>query len=198
MSSSDSLKATPLKSKTSRSLTSKSPEVRQVAQTRSKASTVQIKSARKQILSWPTESPPPKASGGRPDKLPEKYEILCEFYNSLDSAIRLLRSKGPMLLLQISAPKECLTDRRVLYSHLAQLKHILPEAIEIKRILLFDEMSSCMKPDLHVSIILDAIDFGDNSKSENKNLKLRKVFRDRLVDYSKAHPEVFFQLSSNL
>ncbi|KAE8692196.1 putative Auxin-induced protein 5NG4 [Hibiscus syriacus] len=89
----------------------------------------------------------------------------------------------------ISPKIECLTDRRVLYSHLAQLKHILPEAIEIKRILLFDEMSSCMKPDLHVSIILDAIDFGDNSKSETKNLTLRKVFRDRLVDYSKAHPE---------
>ncbi|KAE8668810.1 putative Auxin-induced protein 5NG4 [Hibiscus syriacus] len=46
-----------------------------------------------------------------------------------------------------------------------------------------------MKPDLHLSIILDAIDFGDNSKSETKNLNLRKVFRARLVDYSKAHPE---------
>ncbi|KAE8675113.1 putative Auxin-induced protein 5NG4 [Hibiscus syriacus] len=216
MDSSDSLKSTPLKSKASRSLTLKSPvsktpekhsshlpnrarnrgvalsikEIRQVAQTRSNAPTDQIKSARKQILSCPAESPPPKASSGRPDKLPEKYEILCEFYNSLDSAIRLLRSKGPMPTITNISPKiECLTDRRFSYGHLAQLKHILPEAIEIKRVLVFDEMTSCMKPDLHVSIILDAIDFGDNSKSETKNQKLRKVFRARLVDYSKAHPE---------
>ncbi|KAK8693986.1 hypothetical protein V6N13_071550 [Hibiscus sabdariffa] len=216
MDSSDSLKSTPLKSKASRSLTSKSPvsktpekhssqlpnrarnrevalsikEIRQVAQTRSNAPTDQIKSARKQILSWPTESPPPKASGGRSNKLPEKYEMLCEFYNSLDSAIRLLRSKGTMPTFTNISPKiECLTDRRFLYRHLAQLKHILPEAIEIKRMLVFDEMTSCMKPDLHISIILDAIDFGDNSKSETKNLKLRKVFRTRLVDYSNAHPE---------
>ncbi|KAK8711642.1 hypothetical protein V6N13_146917 [Hibiscus sabdariffa] len=216
MSSSDSLISTPLKSKSSRSITSNSPasktpekpssrlpnrgrnrgvalsvkEIRQVAQTRPKAPTDEIKSARKQILSRPVESPPPKANVVRPDKLPEKYEILCEFYNSLDSAIRLLRSKGSMPTFTNISPKiECLTDRRFSYGHLAQLKHILPEAIEIKRMLVFDEMSSCMKPDLHVSIILDAIEFGDNSKSETKNLKLRKVFRARLVEYSKAHPE---------
>ncbi|KAE8676230.1 CDT1-like protein b [Hibiscus syriacus] len=216
MNSSDSLESTPLKSKASRNLYMKSPvsktpekhsshlpnrarnrgvalsikEIRQVAQTRSNAPTDRIKSARKQILSCPAKSPPPKAFGGRPDKLPEKYEILCEFYNSLDSAIRLLRSKGSMPTFTNISPKiVCLTDRRFSYGHLAQLKHILPEAIEIKRMLVFDEMTSCMKPDLHISINLDAIDFGDNSKSETKNLKLRKVFRARLVDYGEAHPE---------
>ncbi|MFQ6633666.1 hypothetical protein Gotur_011640 [Gossypium turneri] len=219
MSSSDSLKSTPLKPKACLSLTSKSPvsetpekhssqlpnrarnrgvalsikEIRQVAQSRPKPQTDQTKSARKQILSWPNESPPPKTSGGRPDKLPEKYEMLCEFFNSLDSAIRLLRSKGSMPTFTNISPKiECLTDRRFTYCHLAQLKHVLPEAIEIKRMLVFDEKTSCMKPDLHVSIIMDAIDCGDNSKSETKNMKLRKVFRDRLADYIKAHPEVFF------
>ncbi|TYI55483.1 hypothetical protein E1A91_D11G145100v1 [Gossypium mustelinum] len=216
MSSSDSLKSTPLKPKACLSLTSKSPvsktpekhssqlpnrarnrgvalsikEIRQVAQSRPKPPTDQTKSARKQILSWPNESPPPKTSGGRPDKLPEKYEMLCEFFNSLDSAIRLLRSKGSMPTFTNISPKiECLTDRRFTYCHLAQLKHVLPEAIEIKRMLVFDEKTSCMKPDLHVSIIMDAIGCGDNSKSETKNMKLRKVFRDRLADYIKAHPE---------
>ncbi|PPR82901.1 hypothetical protein GOBAR_AA37817 [Gossypium barbadense] len=218
MSSSDSLKSTPLKPKACLSLTSKSPvsktpekhssqlpnrarnrgvalsikEIRQVAQSRPKPPTDQTKSARKQILSWPNESPPPKTSGGRPDKLPEKYEMLCEFFNSLDSAIRLLRSKGSMPTFTNISPKiECLTDRRFTYCHLAQLKHVLPEAIEIKRMLVFDEKTSCMKPDLHVSIIMDAIDCGDNSKSETKNMKLRKVFRDRLADYIKAHPELY-------
>jgi hypothetical protein len=30
--------------------------------------------------------------------------------------------------------------------------------IEIKRILVFDEQTSCMKPDLHVSINIDAVE----------------------------------------
>ncbi|XWS31443.1 hypothetical protein CRYUN_Cryun23aG0076300 [Craigia yunnanensis] len=216
MSSSHSLKSTPLKSKKSLNLTSKSPvsktpekhasqlpnrarnrgvalsikEIRTVAQTRPKPQTDHNKSARKQILSWATESTPPKASGDRPDKLPEKYEILCEFFDSLDSAIRLLKLKGSIRTFTNISPKiECLTDRRFSYGHLAQLKHILPEAIEIKRMLIFDERTSCMKPDLGVSIIVDAIDCGDKPGSETKNLNLRRVFRVRLADYLKAHPE---------
>ncbi|PPS01761.1 hypothetical protein GOBAR_AA18896 [Gossypium barbadense] len=221
MSSSDSLKSTPRKPKASLSLSSKSPvsrtpekhssqlpnrarnrgvalsikEIRQVAQSRPKPPTDQIKSARKQILSWPNESPPPKTSGGRPDKLPEKYEMLCEFFNSLDSAIRLLRSKGSMATFTNISPKiECLTDRRFTYCHLAQLKHVLPEAIEIKRMLVFDEKTSCMKPDLHVSIIMDAIDCGDNSKSETKNMKLRKG--DEIPE--EDLPEPFNRLKKNI
>ncbi|XP_022758383.1 CDT1-like protein a, chloroplastic isoform X2 [Durio zibethinus] len=215
MNSSDSLKSTPLKSKKLLNLTSNSPvsitpeksasqlrnrsrnrgvalsikEIRQVVQTRPKPPTDQVKSARKQILSWAIESPPPKTSGVRHDKLPENYEILCGFFDGLDSAIRLLKLKGSMPTFTNISPKiECLTDRRFSYGHLAQLKHILPEAIEIKRMLIFDERTSCMKPDLHVSIIANAIDCGDKSKSET-NLNLRRVFRARLADYLKAHPQ---------
>ena len=84
--------------------------------------------------------------------------------------------------------------RRFSYGHLAKLKHILPEAIEIKKMLIFDESTSCMKPDLRVSIIVDAIDYGDKSESKTKNLNLRRVFRSRLADYLKAHPEVIFSV----
>ena len=84
--------------------------------------------------------------------------------------------------------------RRFSYGHLAQLKHILPEAIEVKRMLIFDERTSCMKLDLHVSIIVDVIDCRDKSKSATKNLNLRRAFRARLADYLKAHPEVFFSV----
>ncbi|MBA0579608.1 CDT1-like protein a, chloroplastic [Gossypium raimondii] len=217
MNSSDSLQSTPLKSKKSLNLTSNSPvsktpakrasqlpsrarnrssalsikEVRQAAQIQPQTQTNQIKSARKQILSWTAESPPPKTSRDSSDKLPEKYEILCGFFDSLDSAIRLLKLKGSMPTFTNICPKvECLTDRRFSYGHLAQLKHILPEAIEIKRLLIFDERTTCMKPDLHVCIIANAIDCGDNSKSETKNPNMRRVFRARLVDYLEAHPEV--------
>ncbi|KAG7989545.1 hypothetical protein I3843_03G245400 [Carya illinoinensis] len=154
---------------------------------------LQPKSARRQIESWPAESPTrkPKKSSGGPFKLPEKFEILAEFFDSLDSSIRLLRLKGSATNFTNICPKiECLTDRRFSYSHLAQLKFILRDAFEIKRVLVFDERTSCMKPDLHISINIDAIEDNAKLKSDSRNMYLRKVFRARLADFSKSHPEV--------
>ncbi|TXG57206.1 hypothetical protein EZV62_018519 [Acer yangbiense] len=88
-----------------------------------------------------------------------RYRQLCEFFDSLDSAIQLLKLKRLMSTFTNISPKiECLTDRRFSYSDLAQLKFLLPEAIEIKKVIMFDEKTSCMKPDLHVSIDVDAIE----------------------------------------
>ncbi|KAJ9176427.1 hypothetical protein P3X46_011738 [Hevea brasiliensis] len=155
-----------------------------------------VKSARRQISSWPEEStgeshkPRHAAVEDEPARIPAKYEILGEFFDSLDSSIRLLRLKGSMSTFTNISPKiECLTDRRFSHRHLAQLKFILPEAIEIKRVLMFDERTSCMKPDLHVTVNVDAIECDSNLKSESKNMHLRKVFRARLADFYKAHPE---------
>lgn len=70
------------------------------------------------------------------------------------------------------------------------MKFILPEVIEIKKVLVLDESTSCMKPDLQVKLNVDAV----NSERKNKNASgyshLRKVFRSRLLDFLKAHPEV--------
>ncbi|KAK2455339.1 CDT1 protein a, chloroplastic [Trifolium repens] len=123
-------------------------------------------------------------------KLPEKYENLGEFFDSLDSSIRLLRLKRSMTSFTNIRPKiETLTDRRFTHNHLAQLKFILPEAIDIKKILVFDERTSCMKPDLHVTINPDAVEFDAKLKSESGNMCLRKLFRERLKDFWKSHPE---------
>ncbi|GAU35052.1 hypothetical protein TSUD_30180 [Trifolium subterraneum] len=123
-------------------------------------------------------------------KLPEKYENLGEFFDSLDSSIRLLRMKGSMTSFTNIRPKiETLTDRRFTHSHLAQLKFILPEAIAIKKLLVFDERTSCMKPDLHVTINPDAVEFDAKFKSESGTMSLRKLFRERLKDFWKSHPE---------
>ncbi|KAF5459364.1 hypothetical protein F2P56_023316 [Juglans regia] len=151
------------------------------------------KSARRQIKSWLAESPirESKKSVGGPIKLPEKYEILAEFLDSLDSSIRLLRLKGSAPTFTNICPKiECLTDRRFSYGHLAQMKYILRNAIEIKRVLVFDEWTSCMKPDLHVSINIEAIEDDGKLTSESRNIYLRKVFRERLADFSQSNPEV--------
>ncbi|XVE77905.1 hypothetical protein DITRI_Ditri13aG0101400 [Diplodiscus trichospermus] len=210
MSFSESVNSTPLKSERPLDLSSKSPVSKtpekqasqlpsracnrgvafSIKETRHDPPTDHIKPPRKQILSWDTESPPPKTSGDRPDELPEKYEMLCKFFYSLDSAIRLLKLKGSMPTFTNIRPKiECLTDRRFSYCRLAQLKHVLPEAIEIKKMLVFDERTGFMRPDLHISIIVDAIDCEDKLKSDSKHLQLRRVFRARLADFLKDHPE---------
>ena len=79
---------------------------------------------------------------------------------------------------------------------MAQLKFVLPEAIEIKKVLIKDERTSCLKPDLHVTINADALESDGKSKPEGGgSMHLRKAFRKRLADLSKSHPEVSSKLS---
>ncbi|KAL2535775.1 CDT1-like protein a [Forsythia ovata] len=139
----------------------------------------------------PTNTKSKRKKSSNPDiKLPEKYELLDKFFNSLDSSIRLLQLKrSAPTFTNVSPQIERLTDRRFTYSHLAQLKFIMPEAIELKKVLLHDERTSCMKPDLHVTLSTEAIENDRKSKSYSGNLQLRKIFRARLLDFVKLHPE---------
>ncbi|KAB1213734.1 CDT1-like protein a, chloroplastic [Morella rubra] len=100
--------------------------------------------------------------------------------------IKFLRS----FLIAWTVPSTRSVEGRFSYSHLAQIKFILRDAIQIRRVLVFDERTSCMKPDLHISINVDAIEIDGKLKSESVNLHLRKIFRARLADFSKSHPEV--------
>ncbi|XP_075105205.1 CDT1-like protein a, chloroplastic [Nicotiana tabacum] len=125
-----------------------------------------------------------------PVKLPEKYELLEEFFRSLNNSIRLLRLKGSSTTFtNISTKVECLTDRRFTYTHLAQLKFLLPEAIEIQKILVHDERTYCMKPDLHITLNANAVEVDEKLKSTSGTVQLEKVFRARLLDFFKSHPE---------
>ncbi|PHU29351.1 hypothetical protein BC332_01444 [Capsicum chinense] len=121
----------------------------------------------------------------------EKYEMLEKFFSSMDSSIRLLHLKGSATTFtNVIAKVESLTDRTFTYSHLAQLKFILPEAIEIKKIIKYDERSCCMKPDLYITLNANAVDNNEKWKSNSSSLPLRKVFRSRLLDFFKSHPEL--------
>ncbi|XP_072957534.1 CDT1-like protein a, chloroplastic [Typha angustifolia] len=123
-------------------------------------------------------------------KLPEKYEILCEFFNSMESSIRLLRLKGSTTTFpNICTSIQHLTERRFTYGHLAQLMYILPEAISIKKVLLRDEATCCMKPELQVILQVEAIGKDTKGKGESRYSVLRKIFRERLVNFLKEHPE---------
>ncbi|CAE6076274.1 unnamed protein product [Arabidopsis arenosa] len=122
-------------------------------------------------------------------KLPERFEILEEFFNGLDTAIRLLKLKGSSTTYANICPKiEYLTNRIFSYDHLAQMKHIYPEAIEIKRVLKYVEDTCCMKPSLHIKLNTDAIVL-DDTICGTKYMELRKVFHSKLVDFYKAHPK---------
>ncbi|GAA0151253.1 DNA metabolism protein [Lithospermum erythrorhizon] len=123
-------------------------------------------------------------------KLPEEYEILDNFFNGLDSAIRLLQLKRASTTFGNIVPKvECLTDRRFTYKHLAQLKFIFPDAIVMRKVLVRDERTSCMKPDLHITLNVNSVVEKGKAKSADGNGMLRKGFRSRLVDFFNIHPE---------
>lgn len=76
------------------------------------------------------------------------------------------------------------------YNHLAQLKFILPEAIEIKKILVRDDRTSCMKPDLNISLNFSIVQTDENLTSDSAYLLLTKMFRSKLVSFWKSNPEV--------
>ncbi|XP_008787296.2 CDT1-like protein a, chloroplastic [Phoenix dactylifera] len=125
-----------------------------------------------------------------PVKLPEKYEILSEFFNCMESSIRLLRLKGTMSTFSnICTSIQHLTERRFTYGHLAQLKYMLPEAISIKKVLSHDETTCCMKPELQVTLQVEARANSVKPKDGSGYLILRKVFRERLLEFFKEHPE---------
>lgn len=139
----------------------------------------QIRDAAKKLRKTETVAAKPNTA----KLLPERYEILDEFFNGMQSCIRYLGLKGYVTsMAKISPAVESLTDRRFSYRHLAQLKYLLREAIEVKKILVKDDRTSCMKPDLVVSL-----DFGVIQK--DGNLRLRKLFRKRLVEFCKNNPE---------
>jgi hypothetical protein len=80
--------------------------------------------------------------------------------------------------------------RRFTHSHLAQLKYIMPEAIVINKILLRDDTTCCMYPDLQVNLLVSAVENVVKQKGETAYLALRRVFRQRLVEFYREHPEV--------
>ncbi|XP_062101860.1 CDT1-like protein a, chloroplastic [Humulus lupulus] len=144
------------------------------------------------------EKSPEISSGRRKDKtkvnadvpdLPKSCGTLGEFFSILYNSI-LLRRKGPATnFTNIRPIIERLTNNRFTYSYLAQLKFILPEVIEIKKTRIFNEKTSCMEPDLHIALNLDALD-SRKLKSEGWNSYLRRVIQSRLADFSRSHPEV--------
>ncbi|XP_057787089.1 CDT1-like protein a, chloroplastic isoform X2 [Salvia miltiorrhiza] len=121
--------------------------------------------------------------------LPEKYAALFEFFGRLMSSLRLLnlRKKRPTFQ-NVSRQIEILTGRKFLLSHLAQIKYILPEAVQIDKILIHDEKTKCMKSDMKIGLLFDVVKY--HNEEESVYVALSTVFSLRLRDFSATNPEV--------
>lgn len=85
--------------------------------------------------------------------------------------------------------------RKFTYSHLAQIKYILPEAIQIEKILVHDKKTLCMKPDMKIGLLFDVVK-GHSEQSDF--LALLQLFASRLLSFLIKHPQVFLCLCISL
>lgn len=117
----------------------------------------------------------------------ERHKTIVELFDSMNCSLRLLvmRKKSPTFQ-NISAQVEVLTQRRFSYGHLARIKYLLPEAIQMDTILVHDKKSLCMKPDMKIGVLFDVVEGHDE---ESDFIALRQLFASRLVDYFIKHPE---------
>lgn len=120
-------------------------------------------------------------------KLSEKYKIIAEFFDCMICSLRLLNLGKKMPTFQnICKQVETLAKREFSYRHLAMIKYILPEAIQIDKILVHDHKTICMKQDMKVTLRLDAI---DSQQERSAFVALRKLFSSRLLSFFETQPE---------
>ncbi|CAL9144719.1 unnamed protein product [Musa hybrid cultivar] len=123
-------------------------------------------------------------------KLPEKYEMLCKFFDSMVTSIRLLQGRSfTPTFAKILTMSQILAERSFTYAHLAQSMYIMPEAIMIKKVVLHDETTCCVKPELQITLQVDAVAENINGESGSKYSILTKLFRERIVDFYNGHPQ---------
>ncbi|CAN6455275.1 unnamed protein product [Victoria cruziana] len=118
--------------------------------------------------------------------LPPKFEVLCDHFDSMVCSIRLLKLKGyASTFANICSSVQSLTNRGFSRCQLAQLKYLMPEAIDIRTTLVQDEKTNCVKPELLVVLRPDALRdlIGDSY------LALSRVVRSRLSAFIKSRPE---------
>ncbi|KAI3858153.1 hypothetical protein MKX03_022472 [Papaver bracteatum] len=86
--------------------------------------------------------------------LPEKYELLIDFFKSMEKSIRLLRMRRTMTTFtNVSRSVESLTKRRFTTANLAQIKYLLPEEMVLEKVTIQqDELTQFKKSDLLISL----------------------------------------------
>ena len=78
--------------------------------------------------------------------------------------------------------------RKFLYTHLAQMKHLFPEAIQINKILLHDEKSVCMYADMEITLVMDTVEC--SNPHESPAMSICEAFRSKLLCFLESHHKV--------
>lgn len=88
--------------------------------------------------------------------------------------------------------------RRFLQKHLAQIKHILPEAVDLEYVRLYDQESYTRKWELKIALLpmpaeeTEPIRDGKctSKKPKIESVQRRRVFHTRLARFAVTHSEV--------
>ncbi|KAL5746981.1 hypothetical protein ACOSQ2_024278 [Xanthoceras sorbifolium] len=117
----------------------------------------------------------------------EKYKNMVERFDSMICSLRLLSlcKKSPTFQ-NVSAQVEILTKRKFSCKHLAQMKYILPDAIQIDKIIVLDKRSLCMKPDMKIALLFDVI---EGHCQHSDFIALGQAFSCRLINFFSVHAE---------
>lgn len=120
-------------------------------------------------------------------KLPEKYRILAELFDHMSCSLRLLSLyKRLPTFGNISTEIGVLAQRKFSHMHLAQMKYMLPEALQIDKIVIHDKRTLCMKPDMKITLLFELVE-GHSEVSDF--IALCQVFSSRLYNFFTTHPE---------
>ncbi|KAG6547866.1 hypothetical protein Mapa_010686 [Marchantia paleacea] len=143
----------------------------------------------------PVQTPPPK----KKPLLPAKLKLLETFYEGLEAAISLLAIRRQMCTFKsICKTVEQMSKRRFLRSHLAQLKFLFPEVIEIDYVRVPDldsrrdvwDLRICLKS--FVGLPGGSPLKGAASPSRDKNsqtIRRKREFHSRLLKFSRSTNE---------
>ncbi|KAL3529632.1 hypothetical protein ACH5RR_008954 [Cinchona calisaya] len=121
------------------------------------------------------------------DQFPKKYRTVLEFLDRMTCSLRLLRlCKKCPTFTNICSQVETLAGRKFEYKHLAKIKYMLHEAVQIEKILVHDPETMCMKPEIKVSFLFDVV---EGHHEESAFIALRHLFASRLINFLNSHPE---------
>lgn len=68
------------------------------------------------------------------------------------------------------------------------MKSVFSEAIQIEKILIHDEKSLCMSPDMKITLLLDVVEC--THPKQSISMALCQAFHERLLDFFNNHTEV--------
>ncbi|XP_055828347.1 CDT1-like protein b isoform X2 [Solanum dulcamara] len=120
-------------------------------------------------------------------ELPEKYRNLSEFFDRMLCSLRLisLRKRSPTFQ-NVSSQIEVLSGRKFTHRHLAQIMYIVPEAIQIEKLLVHDVKTMCMKPDVKITLDFDVV---EDHQEHSKFMTLSSLFVSRLMNFLHNHAQ---------